>query len=75
MAITIKQLRGADYSKLGQFIKGLEYGDLNNLYCQFETLIEKLFNNGFDGTDEYTKALHIQIDIINAMGEIEKGLK
>jgi hypothetical protein len=73
MEITMSQLRNADYSKLVKFINGLSYSDLNNLYCKFETLIEKLFNNGLDNTDEYTKALCVQIDITNAMGEIEKG--
>ena len=73
MNITLNQLRKADYSKLAKFINGLSYGDLNNLYCQFETVIEMLFNNGLDNTDEYTKALCVQIDITNAMGEIEKG--
>jgi hypothetical protein len=75
MEITISQLRNADYNKLAKFIGGLSYSDLNNLYCKFETLIEKLFLNGLEETDEYTKALCIQIDIANAMGEIEKGFK
>ncbi len=73
MEITISQLRNADYNKLAKFIGGLSYSDLNKLYCQFETVIEMLFNNGLDNTDEYTKALCVQIDISNAMGEIEKG--
>jgi hypothetical protein len=73
MNITFNQLRNTDYSKLAKFIGGLSYSDLNNLYCQFETVIEMLFNNGLDNTDEYTKALCVQIDITNAMGEIEKG--
>ena len=75
MNITFNQLRNADYSKLAKFIGGLSYSDLNNLYCQFETLIEKLFLNGLEETDEYKKSLCIQIDITNAMGEIEKGIK
>jgi hypothetical protein len=74
MNITLNQLRNADYSKLAKFINGLSYSDLNNLYCKFETLIEKLFNNGLDNTDEFTKALCVQIDITNAMGKIENGL-
>jgi hypothetical protein len=71
----ISQLRQADFVKLAQYIKGLSYGDLNKLSSRFSDLVGNLTDNGLVGTNDYTKAICVQIEIANAMEEMENGNK
>jgi hypothetical protein len=73
MRITIQQVKALDFNKLAAFIATLSINDLHTLSSKFDTFIESLFLNGLDNTDEYTKAIHIMIEIDNAIDELTKG--
>jgi hypothetical protein len=73
MRITIQQVKALDFNKLAAFIATLSVNDLHTLSSKFDTFIESLFLNGLDNTDEYTKAIHIMIEIDNAIDELTKG--
>ena len=73
MRITIQQVKALDFNKLAAFIATLSLKDLHSLKSKFNYFINTLWTPKHEGTALFTKAIHIMIEIDNAIDELTKG--
>jgi len=60
MRLTFSQIKALDDKELNRFIDNSSVSDLEALSIKLDDLIELLFLNGYDDTEEYTKAINTQ---------------
>jgi hypothetical protein len=74
MKVTTAQMKTVNMKKLSAYILTLNESDLYKMVNKFNDFIELLYLEGLEEEEEeaYTKALHILIDIDNALMTVTK---